>query len=68
MGWKVVMTNRAVNRYLLLGIAFNVIALLLPLSRVATPSHNHWLVTSVIGAAALFNALAVHQLWIKRHR
>jgi hypothetical protein len=62
------MTNRSAVQYLLLALAFNVIALLLPLAGVASASHSHWILTFVLFVAAAFNALAVRQFWIKRQR
>lgn len=50
-------SRRACVQYLLLALAFNVIALLLPTSGVVAASpHGHLYVSAVLLAAAVFNA------------
>jgi uncharacterized membrane protein len=60
------MSKRTCVQYLLLALAFNVIALLLPTSGVASASpHGHGYVSAALVVAAVFNALAVRSLWIR---
>ena len=60
------MSKHTCIQYLLLALAFNVIALLLPTSGVVAASHHGRLYVSAASiAAAVFNALAARGFWIR---
>ena len=60
------MSKHACVQYLLLALAFNVIALLLPTSGVLAASpHSRWYVSGALIVAAVFNVLAVRGLWVR---
>ena len=62
------MIKRTTTYYLLLGILFNVIGLLLPTSHMVAPSHDRWFVSAAWGLAAIFTALAVRNMYVARRR
>jgi hypothetical protein len=60
--------KRTTTYYLLLGVLFNVIALLLPPSHLVAPSHDRWFISAACAVATIFTALAVRNMYIAWRR